>query len=530
MIGRGLAAGAAIVVLGAGGFALAGTGEATKLAQVQAVGVENEAVERARAISDSRRLLGPVDDVVCCAGDPAYPDSKNTATGQAGSGEGAVQYRAGGRDARPLPGADTQLFGTGYGGWEPSMGIDRNGTIFYAARNSNVDANLIRSKDGGVTWKYVGPAAHKVSLDPFMWLDYDTGRIFNSDIDTVTCPMLSTSADEGASWTTVKACGVTDHQSIAGGPVPEGGEPTIGGYPNVAYYCAISGGMLANTSTTTACLKSLDGGLAWRPTGSDAFPVRIDPATRVNCYGAAGHAAVGQDGRLFVPRGWCEEPYVAYSDDEGLTWERVRIPGPKMTPGTHEAGVGADDDGNAYYTWVGADNRAYLSVSRDNGATWAEPKDVTPPGVTRLSDVTAEIAIGDPGSVAMLYLGTETAADTPPAEVTWNAYLVQTTEALAADPTFVGAVQNDPQSNPFWRGNRCKVRCGNIGDFLDVVIAPDGTPWTALVDSCPGKENTCTGFDVNRPRGEAVVGHLVGAPNLGEPAEADPVGKKRTRR
>lgn len=516
---RGIAVGAAAMMVAVGGWSLADEGEATKLVQIEAAGYEDESAEQAVPT----RLQSPTDSVVCCGGRPAYPESKNTSEGTAGSGEGATAYNAGGTNARALPGADSKLFSTGYGGWEPSMGIAKDGTLYYAARNSNVDANLVRSKDGGVTWKYVGPPAHKVSLDPFMWLDYDTGRVFDSDIDTVTCPLLSTSADQGESWTTVKACGVTDHQSITGGPPPKGAAlPTVG-YPNVAYYCAITGGALAGSSTMTGCIRSVDGGKAWAPTGSPAFPERVDPASRTFCDGGAGHAAVGQDGRLFVPRGWCGEPYVAYSDDMGSSWKRVRIPGPVLKTSAHEAGVGADDDGNAYYAWVGKDDRAYLSVSRDNGATWGEPKDVTPPGVLEVSDVTAEVAVGKPGAVAMVFLGTEVPRTAPANQRGWNAYAVQTSDALSAEPTFVAAPQNDPATNPFHIGKECgRLRCGNIGDFLDIVIGPDGTAWTALVDACPGKENKCTAFDVQLPRGEAVVGHLVGAPSLGEPAEADP--------
>jgi hypothetical protein len=526
--------GGLVAVVTASGALLTGGGTTDDFAErkAQAIGrgdeVVEEAVQRAQTL---RRLQAPGGPVgVCCDGKPAYPDSKNTPDGQAGSGEGATSYRSGGREQRPVPGADTKLFGTSFGGWEPSMGVAKDGTLFYAARNSNVDANLIRSRDGGVTWQYVGPATHKVSLDPFMWLDYDTGTVFDSDIDTVTCVPISRSDDQGASWTTTRGCGVTDHQSITGGPVPEGGEPTTGGYPNVVYYCAITGGALAGTSTETGCIRSNDGGRVWKVTGDPAFPPRKDPRSTsptAFCDGGAGHAAVGQDGTLFVPRGWCGEPYVAISKDEGTTWKRVRVPGPNLIRSAHEAGVGADDDGNVYFSWVGEDRRAYMAVSRDNGDTWGQPVDVTPPGVTAVSDVTAEMAVGKPGAVAMVFLGTEAPADKPAAERGWNAYVVQTTDALATDPRFIAAVQNDPQTNPLWIGTCGTLRCGNIGDFLDVVIGPDGTAWSALVDSCVGKDNKCTGFDVHLPRGEAVVGHVVGAPSLGEPAEADPRRPRR---
>lgn len=47
-------------------------------------------------------------------------------------------------------------------------------------------------------------------------------------------------------------------------------------------------------------------------------------------------------------------------------------------------------------------------------------------------------------------------------------------------------------------------------DFIDVVIGPDGTPWTpwtSMVDGCTRNECSRLGY--------AVMGHLVGGPSLG---------------
>src|SRR6185503_5405287 len=139
-------------------------------------------------------LTAPAGLTVTSVGPPLY-DSHNT-DGQAGSGGKAAVYRSGGRlvdDAAAVAGApDAHLWRTGYGGWEPTLGLTRDGTIFFDARNSNADPGIVRSRDAGVTWENVNPPAHKVSLDPYLWVDQATGRIFDSDIDpTVTCPPLS---------------------------------------------------------------------------------------------------------------------------------------------------------------------------------------------------------------------------------------------------------------------------------------------------------------------------------------------------
>jgi hypothetical protein len=476
--------------------------------------------------SDPRRgLQAPADDVVCCDGQPAY-DSSNT-DGQAESGTGAVAYRPGGVDARRVSRPDARLFRTGFGGWEPTLGLTRDGAIYYGARNSNVDPVPLRSDDGGRTWQAITPRVsgvrtHTTSLDPYLWVDRPTGRVFVSDLDpTVTCSPLSYTDDRGDSWTTTPECGETDHQSIFGGPAPAGGERPSG-YPHVVYFCAISGGEGADSSTFSACSKSLDGGKLFTPTGDPAYPPRAAPpgSALPYCDGAHGHGVVDSAGTVYLPRAWCREPYLAISRDEGRSWERVKV-ADMQTPedteeasGVHESGVAVDGEGNAYYAFVAESHHPFLVVSHDGGRTWGAPMDVLPPGVTHVSAFTASIDVGAPGKLALVLVGTEDPPGTPEEETTWNGYVVTSADALKSRPTFYAAAVNDPAGNPLWRGRCGDIRCGNIGDFLDVVIGPEGTPWAALVDSCPGAENECEEFTVNTPRGEAILGRLVGGPSL----------------
>lgn len=459
---------------------------------------------------EGEMLRAPSDGVICCNGEPAY-DSTNT-DGQEGSGNGAVAYRAGGQSVRQLSRPDPRLFRTGYGAWEPTLGVTSAGTVFYAGRNSNVDPVALRSRDQGRTWTAVPPVSHKSSLDPYMWVDPSTERVFTSDLGpTVTCSPLSFTDDEGENWTTNPVCGETDHQNVFGGSPPDGGERPSG-YPNVVYFCAISGGALASTSTATACSKSLDGGSMFLPTGEPAYPPRV-AEDGTFCDGAAGHGAVGPDGTVYVPRGWgeeCRRPYVAISDDEGATWTRVEVSDIPLPEGAHEAGVAVDEQGNVFFSWVSEHGHPYVAVSRDGGLTWGQPWDVLPPGVDRVSAFTASIDAGGPGAMAAVFMGTEDPQGTSAEDTTWNGYLVTSSSALRRKPTFIAASINDPETNPLWKGKCGSVRCGNIGDFLDVVIGPDGTPWAAMVDSCPGADNRCTDFAVATPRGEGIVGQLVG--------------------
>jgi hypothetical protein len=474
-------------------------------------------------------LVVNADDLVCCDGRPAY-DSVNT-DGQAGSGTGATVYKAGG-PGRHVIAPDPLLWRTGYGGWEPTLGITRAGTIFYAARNSNVDPEPVRSRDGGKTWVAIKPTTdgaptHTASVDPYLWVDTATGRVFDSDLGaTLTCSPVSFTDDGGANWTTVPECGEADHQTVFGGPPPAGGaQPS--GYANVVYFCAISGGVGAGVetsgSTATECSKSLDGGLTYPPTGDFAYPPRTSPpgspVAASYCDGASGHGFVDPKGTVFLPRGWCGEPYLAISRDEGATWTRVRVAsGPLFSydeaagAWDHDSSIDEDSTGNLFYLWVGADLHPYLIASRDGGKSWTRPVDVVPPGVTRTS--MPQLAAGGAGRIALIFMGTTAPAGTSSDQTTWNGYLVESANALDKQPTFYAATVNDPATNPLWRGGCPPIRCGNVGDFLDVTIDSHGTAWGAFVDSCPGVDNACTEFAVTTPRGEGIVGELVGGPRL----------------
>jgi hypothetical protein len=481
---------------------------------------------------DPDRLTAPGTLVAATVGPPLYA-GKNT-DGRLGAGGRAVTYRAGGvQVSDPQLTAlapEARLFRTGFGSWEPTIGTTKDGTIFFAARNSNVDPGIVRSRDSGLTWQRVGPDAHRVSLDPFLWVDSATGRLFDSDIDpTVTCPPLSHSDDQGRTWSTHLSCFQADHQSVFGGPPPAAG-PRPSGYPNVVYYCAISGGALAGSSTITGCSKSLDGGDSFMPTGDPAYGPKVtgDP-NQPNCDGGAGHGIVDAKGTVYLPRLWCGPPFVAISHDEGATWTQVKVAdrpqlGFSAADGAypHESGIAADRAGNLYYTWVADDHHPHLAISRDGGRTWAAPLDVMPPGVNRMSAFTASIDAADPGKLAAVFMGTNDPPSVPLEKTRWNAYVVSSADALSPAPTFYGTTMNDPGTNALWVGDCADLRCGNVGDFLDIVIAPDGTPWAALVDSCPNADR-CTTFGVTDPRGEAVAAQAAGgAPLIGTVADQLP--------
>lgn len=404
------------------------------------------------------------------------------------------------------------------------------GPVFHTVRT------VLRTKTGA-SFQDVGPQAggqstHQYTEDPYLYVDPKTGRIFNNDL-LFPCQQTTMSDDGGKSWSEAVAnCDQADHQNIFAGPAPEGGA-TPSGYPNVVYDCAINGGALAGTSSTmTSCDKSLDGGATFTPTGSPAFvadPARdIPPGT---CDGTTGHGFADDRGRIYLPRGWCGQPYLAISEDEGASWTRVQVSNLGMNAGDdgppdhlptydHEAGVSVDRDGNIYYFWVAYDYKPYLTVSRNRGKHWSKPLMIAPPGVRQAALPAMAIAPqATPGRIALAFMGSTDAPKNPYphddahyTKASWNGYVVETTTALDNDPVFYGGPVNEA-GDPLVRGVCAPVRCQAEYDFVDVQVSATGQPWLVFVDACPAKGDCAA-------TGEAVVATVLGGPRLTTPARS----------
>ena len=378
---------------------------------------------------------------------------------------------------------------------EPTVGINKNGTAFYIAGafdaipepspTSTARSVTLRSRDGGLTWQPIQPnlpaltTEPPTSLDPYLVLDGETGRLFSIDLYGG-CSYLLYSDDEGATWQrNPLMCGgeiINDHQKVVVGNPPPG--VTTVGYPNVIYYCF-------NRVADSSCARSDNGGVTFLPTGAPAY-LGVDGGV---CGGLHGEPAMDSAGRIFVPKGHCGFPWVSISEDGGASWTRVQVS--TIATADTEVNAAVDAAGNVYVTWFDDANRLpYVAVSRDHGRTWGTPLMVAPPGIveTNFPAITA----GDAGRIALTFPGNSTPARGD-LRRPWNSYVIVSTNALDARPLFTWTTSNDP-ADPIHRGNCGPGRCAGMYDFLDITSsAHDGSIWATAVDTCTGGCVTGTG-------------------------------------
>jgi len=444
-------------------------------------------------------------------------------------------YRAGGIGLDPAEAGSipqTELRFTGGNAFEPTIGVQSDGDIFFVGGDFDQAGGvlgsplLVRSRNNGRDWTQIqtkdprGEDAPPLTLDPYVWVDPATDRVYSFDL-TVACQYLSFTDDDGETWTTNPiACGVPpiDHQTIVGGSPRV---VTTNGYPNVLYHCS-------NWVAQSPCARSRDGGLSWEPAGS-AY-VGTDVASRAQesdgmefedradylagsgqCGGLHGHAITDPDGRVFVPKGHCGRPYLSISDDDGATWTQVLVSGEVLSTGTQTT-VASDEAGNLYYVWIGRNRLPYLATSTDRGMTWSAPKMIGPPGLVEANIPSVEA--GAPGSVAISFLGSSSDygyAARAYGKAAFHGYIVTMTDALAADPLIAATTVSD-LTDPLFRGACGPGRCQGAFDFLDIVIDGDGRAWATFVDGCVDLCARVRSASSTEARG--AVAPLLSGPNL----------------
>ncbi|MDT7547757.1 MAG: repeat-like domain [Actinomycetota bacterium] len=385
---------------------------------------------------------------------------------------------------------------------ETQVAVTKAGTIVYQADLTMVDGQSAQpmqvavSADRGKTWRATGQeiangGIKNAGIDNHVYRDPATDRVFwivYGVASNAPQPTLGTSSDGGRSWKlgAMPCCSDAENPHLLAAR-PRGS--VTKGYPNVLYWCtntSVVGGVVFPFGVRM-CFTSHDGAATWdtgrillnKPVAS--FPECIGRGELFDALDAY-YPTADASGRLYmiVRCGPTDEyvsgpptanpAFIVTSDDEMATWTKVAdapaLPAGYGSPAgvAYKEEMRADRDGNLYLVrGTGTPTGTlHLWVSKDGGRHWSTDRTISLPGTHSVDAPLWQIAVGEPGHLVVDYAGTQGSSPN------LNAYLIDTTTALSADPVFRGAVLNDP------RGKVHLVNQLAAYDYTDVEIGPDG--------------------------------------------------------
>ena len=431
-------------------------------------------------------------------------------------------------DVEPLP-LNFTFSSVGEDAPEPSIGVTSSGCIFFIALEK-----VMRSCDYGESWEDVaGPMCAFQTNDPWGWVDPITDRVFAVQMQGLETSWICWSDDDGESWLgnphDSGTTPINDHIKLATGPWTSNGYGILGQfsqsfYETAVYYCY-------NKLAGIFCFTSFDGGATFE-TGGLIFGLAT---TNGGLHGAITSAP---DGTVYVtPR--VATPTVIVSDDNGLSWVDRTMGEDTGTPYPRKnSEVATDTESNAYHIWTGADEGVYMSRSTDSGDSWEQTSIRISP-VEVISSVFPQVDAGDPGRIAITYLGSENASELNQSDIDGNpwdgnahyananvSYYLYVTYSLnaldenpvfhtvraSADPVQIGSIcLNSGDCRDIGGSNR------NLLDFNDLHIDQEGRVYIAFADGCTGDCATGNNSQPEDSRSRlGVMCHLGSGPSLYE--------------
>lgn len=381
-------------------------------------------------------------------------------------------------------------------GKEPSIGVTSSGCMFFIAMEKPM-----RSCDYGASWENTADITQApFTSDPYGWVDLETDRIFNIHMMGLSHTWIGWSDDDGESWLgnpyDSGPTPLNDHIKLGTGPWTDSGYGSLGQlsplYSEAVYFCY-------NKLAGIFCFTSYDGGATF-PTGGQIYGLATSDG------GLHGAITTAPDGTVYVtPR--VATPAIIFSKDNGLNWDTRVMGGDADTPNPRKnSEVATDSDSNAYHIWTGADQGIYMSRSIDSGNTWdSENIRISPAEV--ISTTFPQTDAGDPGRIAITYLGSENSSLLNTTDIdgnNWNGnghyapngvhyhlYVTYSLNALDENPTFhTRRITDDPvQIGAIClNSGDCRSDQGgsnrNLLDFNDLHIDKQGRVYIAFADGC----------------------------------------------
>jgi hypothetical protein len=290
---------------------------------------------------------------------------------------------------------------------------------------------------------------------------------------------VASTHDGGATWTT---------QPLGTGPELHTDRQWLATNGPMEAWMAYDG-MTTYAGLGSYVSRTLDGGLTWTNLGKVLGNTRCvtglarAPAPATTLY------VVGCDER---------GPGVAVSHDGGITFDWHTIVAREVPD--FFVKVATDAGGSVYAAWTEpAPQGLAVMVSRslDEGATWSEPRAVTPPLGTY---VYPWLTGGAAGHVAVAFYGTlatsgaqgatagdnlnQNAASSSPERIVGDWYPVVALSEDGGDRWQLASVTDEPiQYGPICLGGNGCVHGRNLGDFFQLQADKDGMLHIAYVDS-----------------------------------------------
>ncbi len=293
-------------------------------------------------------------------------------------------------------------------------------------------------------------------------------------------------------------------------------------YETAVYFCF-------NKLAGISCFTSFDGGATFE-VGGDIVGLA---STNGGLHGAITTAP---DGTVYLtPR--VATPTILMSKDNGLNWEEREMGMDAGTPNPRKnSEVATDTESNAYHVWTGSDFGVYMSRSTDSGVTWEQESIRLSPNQV-ISNTFPQVDAGDPGRIAITYLGSEDASELNQSDIDgnpWNGnphfatsnvsyylYITYSLNALDENPTFHTMRVSD---DPVQIGSIClnSGDCRDIGgsnrnllDFNDLHIDLEGRVYVAFADGCTGDCASNPNATAENSRdGRGSVYYLANGPSL----------------